>query len=192
MSARAGGLQPPSVGYCLLKCVGAKARMKSRTKLAIGIAGALCCLGILVISPYVQLVLLSSQDESAREIPVTKEYADAMRAAGFPITVQRMFEASSYGGWHGDGSELTAYRYPPRESASLIEALKRKAPDFVWTESRRGAGALDFSGKLLPQDFLPDTDSVVLLVGRPSKGLPMNEYVVDRSRGILYCVSHRF
>jgi hypothetical protein len=47
--------------------------------------------------------------EKAREIQVTRGYAASVRADGFPITVERAFEASSSGNFHGDGASVTAF-----------------------------------------------------------------------------------
>jgi hypothetical protein len=87
---------------------------------------------------------------------------------------------------------LTAYRYPPNESEVLIVALKKKHPEFSWTETRSESVARHSPWTLLPRELLPESDSSTLLVGHMSQGLPMEEYIVDLSRGTLYSVSNRF
>ena len=137
-------------------------------------------------------MLSPSNEKSVSGTPVTSEFVGSMQAAGFPITITRAVSVSSYGGWHGDGQALTAYRYPPHESAALITALQNKHPEFAWTETRSEFVARYSPWTLLPRDLQPASSSSVLLVGRPKEGLPIQEYVVDRSRGTLYSVSNRF
>ncbi len=115
-----------------------------------------------------------------------------MRSAGYPITISGAFQASSYGGWHGDGSSVTAYRFPASESLALLEALKVRSPDYVWSETTTKHAALGDLKNLLPPEFLPSSDSTVLSGGRPAQGLPLLEYVVCPSEGLLYTVSNQF
>jgi hypothetical protein len=137
--------------------------------------------------------MLSAENaESVSETPVTSEFVSSMRAAGFPITISRAVSASSYGGWHGDGQALTAYRYPPHESAALIAALQQKHPEFAWSETRSEFVSRYSPWTLLPRALQPESSSSVLFSGRPKEGSPVQEYVVDRSRGTLYTVSNRF
>ena len=127
-----------------------------------------------------------------REIAVTPQYASSLRATGFPISVQRAFEASSFGGLHGDGASVIAYRYPPNESDALVTALKTRERGFTWSEVP--AQTYDFSSlrQFLPADFLPAPDAWSLLVGQPAEGPPASEFVIDRSRGILYSITNVF
>jgi hypothetical protein len=128
----------------------------------------------------------------SKEIDVTRDYAASVRRDGFPISVERAFEASSFEGLHGDGASVTVYRYPPKESEELLAALKRKEPAFVWQDVP--AETYEFSGlrRLLPPDFLPGRDSFALRVGDPADGVPVQEFVLDRSRGILYVIRNQF
>ncbi len=164
--------------------------MSRVAKVTVCVLGAL---GVAVIAAGV--FFLPSQGAittSASEISVTPAYAADLRSAGFPISVQRAFEAGYTSGWHGDGSAVTAYRYPPGESQAIIEALKRKQPEVVWTETRSGAIDLGPLRDVLPSEFVPSNDSSALLVGLPAKGPPLIEFIVDRTRGIWYSVSNTF
>ena len=153
--------------------------------------GALCCFGTAVVL----VLLLRDVDRprgEKREIPVTPELASSLRAMGLPISVERAFEASSFGGWHGDGASLTAYRYPPTQSNALVDALKSREKAFAWSEVP--AQTYDFAGlrQLLPPGFLPERDAWSLVVGRPADGPPVSEFVVDRAKGTLYSITNVF
>ena len=130
--------------------------------------------------------------EKAREVQVTREYAASVRAGGFPITVERAFEASSFGGFHGDGSPVIVYRYPPPESDTLINTLKRKERSFVWKAI--ALGQYDFSSlqTCFPLISCPAPETSQLLVGCPAEGPPVQEFAVDRSRGILYVFRNQY
>lgn len=165
--------------------------MSRKVEVTLYIAVALC-----VVAAIVGVVILRSisgtSGTSGTEIQVTQSYAEGIRQAGYPITVQKAYEASSFGGWHGDGSLVTAYRYPPGESDALIAALKSQRPDFTWTETPSGAVTVGTVLETLPKEFLPSSDLAMLLVGRTPQGLPIFEFIVDRSRGTLYSVENRF
>ena len=165
--------------------------MSRTAKTLIYATGALC-IAVSVAALLFYRALSSDKNESVSETPVTAEFMTSMQAAGFPISISRAVSASSYGGWHGDGQELTAYRYPPHESAALIAALQRKHPEFSWSETRSEFVTRYSPWTLLPRELHPESSSSVLLTGRPKEGLPIQEYVVDRSRGTLYIVSNRF
>ena len=168
----------------------------SRTKKAIiWIAAALC---LTVVFAYLLFgwafwFYAGKNKESVSETPVTPELVNSMRADGFPVTISRVVSASSYGGLHGDGSSLTAYRYSPDESAALVAALQQKHPEFVWSEMRSEfATSHRASLKLLPPELLPESGASIIFVGRPKGDIPFQEYIVDRSRGLLYIVSNTF
>ena len=163
--------------------------MKRPLKIAI-----FALVGIAVIAACVCLAIIRSlaggNVETANEIKVTPEFAAGMRSAGFPITVERAFEASSYGGWHGDGESLSAYRYLSSESPALITALKVRYPSYVWTATNWDrVGILN---DLLPKEFLPKNDSTPLLVGKPAEGLPLLEFVINPTEGMFYWIDNRF
>jgi hypothetical protein len=132
------------------------------------------------------------RQESASEIVITPEYLQSMRSAGYPISISRAFQASSYGGWHGDGASLEVYRYPASESAALLAALKVRSPDYVWSDTTAKHGTLGDLKNLLPREFLPSSDSATVSEGRPAQDLPLVEYVVCPSAGLLYLISNRF
>lgn len=165
--------------------------MSRTTKTIICVAAALSLAAFVAAILFLQM-FSDKNKESVSEMPVTSEFVNSMRADGFPITISRAVSASSYGGWHGDGQSLTAYRYLPGESGALIAALQQKHPDFSWSESRSEFVARYPPWTLLPRELQPDSNASILIVGRPKEGLPLQEYVVDRSRGILYMVSNGF
>lgn len=154
-------------------------------------AGAVCC-----FAAAIALVLLlrdaGQPRGETREIPITPQYASSVRAAGFPITVQRALEANSFGGFHGDGASVTIYRYPATESDALVSAVKTRERGFTWSEVP--AQKYDFSSlrRFLPSEFLPAPDAWSLLVGRPAEGPPVSEIVIDPARGTLYCITNVF
>ena len=182
----------PSTRCRSLRVAGSLRFVVSRTiKSLIYVGAALCVVAGVAMLLVVQWISPRNK-ESMWETPVTPEFMSSMRTAGFPISVSRVVSASSYGGWHGDGAELTAYRYPPSESEALIVALKQRHPEFSWIETRSEFVVRHSPWKLLPRELLPESDSSTLLVGHASEGSPMEEYIVDRSRGTLYSVSNRF
>jgi hypothetical protein len=154
------------------------------------IVGLCLATGTVVLSLVVRQAM--APEEKAREVHVTRELAASLRADGFPITVERAFEASSFDGFHGDGASVTVYRYPPAESDTLIIALKRRGRTFVWEDIALGEFGFSSLGHLLPPDFLPTPDTSQLLVGYPAEGPPVQEFAVERSRGILYVITNRF
>lgn len=164
----------------------------SRTKKTIVALGAALCLAVVVTALLFLSMLTDARKESVSETRITPEFVSTMRAAGFPITISRAVSAGSYGGWHGDGQSVTAYRYPPGESDALIAALQQKHPDFTWTETRSESVARYSPWTLLPRELQPESGASMLFVGRPKEGLPLEVYVVDRSRGTLYSVSNTF
>jgi hypothetical protein len=127
-------------------------------------------------------------NETANEIAVTDQYKAAVNGI-FSITLERAFEASSYGGLHGDGTALTIYKFPPSECPALINVLKFKHPEFTWSNSFADSASFLGLKHLIPKELLPVPNSR-LLVGRPSP--PLNEFYLDESRGILYDVTSRY
>ena len=156
----------------------------------------LCLASVIGIVGIGYLILIRSlagnQQESASEIVLTPKYLQAMRIAGYPITIIQAFQASSYGGWHGDGASLKVYRYPASESDSLLEALKVRSPDYKWSDTISQYASLGHLKDLLPDDFLPSSERTILIEGRPTQGLPLLEYVVCPSEGLYYSISHQF
>lgn len=134
----------------------------------------------------------AKQQETAQEISITPEYIEAMRSAGYPITVTRAYTVSSYGGWHGDGSSMTVFRYLPSESEALIAALKIRSPDYVWADILSEQSILAGSRSQFPNDLLPRSGDSRVVEGKPAEGLPLLEYIVCPSEGLLYTVSNQF
>ena len=167
--------------------------MKCPVKTALISGGTLLALAGVAYLIFFRIFLTGGdQTETASEMIVTPEYVQGVRSAGYPITVSRAFQASSYGGWHGDGSSVTAYRFPSPESLALVAALKVRSPDYAWSETTTKHATLGDLKNLLPPEFLPSSDSTALSEGRPAQGLPLLEYVVCPSEGLLYTVSNQF
>jgi hypothetical protein len=164
----------------------------SRITKAIVWIAAVLCLAVVVAVFFLGRVFGDNMKESVSETPVTSALMSSMQAAGFPITVTRAVSASSHGGLHGDGQSLIAYRYPPQESDALIAALQQKHPNFSWIEERSEFVARYSPWTLLPRELRPEGVSSVFYVGRPKDSMPLQEYVVDRVRGVLYVVSNTF
>ncbi|MDB6131949.1 MAG: hypothetical protein JWM59_192 [Verrucomicrobiales bacterium] len=129
--------------------------------------------------------------ESAAEVVVTPEFSRQLQSAGYPINVTKAFEASSHGGWHGDGSSVSVYRYDPRESPGLVSALKARMPDFEWEESRAAYGIFVDLGRLLPKSFLPSSERTATVHGQPPAD-PSREYIVLPNEGLFYMVKNTF
>ena len=132
------------------------------------------------------------QNRSAQEIVITPEYVEAMRAAGYPITVTRAFKANSYDGWHGDGSSVSVYQYLPTESDALLEALKVRSPDYVWTEITSQSSTLSGARSFIPFDLLPSSSTAMIIEGKPAEGLPLLAYAVSPADGLLYTISNQY
>jgi hypothetical protein len=164
--------------------------MNSIAKALIVIGSAICFFGILFVLSF--RTLSPENEETTYETPVTPENSNSMRADGLPITVSRIAFTSSYGGWHGDGTAVTAYRYGPSDSEALVAALARRHPEFSWQETQAEFVTCGSPWTLLPRDLRPESKSSVLLMGRAEKGDHTLEYAVDRARGTLYSVSNRF
>lgn len=163
----------------------------SRTTKTVTFIAAALCLAVVVAALLFLRMFSDQRKESVSETPVTPEFVSSMRTAGLPITISRAVSASSYGGWHGDGQSVTAYRYPPDQSAALIAALQAQNLDFSWGETSSESVARYSPWTLLPRELQPESGAM-LLVGHPKEGLPLEEYVVDRARGTLYTVSNTF
>ena len=167
--------------------------MKRPVKIALISGGTLLALaGVAYLIFFWIFLAGGEQQETASEMVVTPGYVQGMKSAGYPISISRAYQASSYGGWHGDGSSVTAYRFPSEESLVLMAALKVRSPDYVWSETTTKHSTMGELKNLLPHEFLPSSDSVTLSEGRPAQGLPLLEYVVCPSEGLLYTVSNQF
>ncbi len=165
--------------------------MKRRTKFVIGIIGAFCSLGLLLVLPFVFLALMSGQATTAQEIPVTEERREQMRAVGYPITLLREFEVSSSSGFNGDGTTINANLFPARESADLVAALKRNLPDHTWGETSLGMAVSGTSLlQKLPTAFWPAGGAAPVLAGGFTNRT-LERIAVDRTNGFLYFISWR-
>lgn len=148
----------------------------------------ICLLVLGAILGGVTLLMLrlfsGSSREIAREIPAG--------TTAYPISISRAFEASSHGGWHGDGTSLSAYRFPASQSPALLAALKEREPGYVWREIKADFNSLGDLKSLLPRDFLPSSGRSMIMEGRPAEGPPYREYVICPSEGLFYSIRHQF
>ena len=129
--------------------------------------------------------------ETAEEVPVTPELIQSFKQDGYPITVERAFSVSRYGGWHGDGEEATVYKFDPKDAPELCRALKERHRDYRWGHSSSESTTIHYLEHLLPDELVPDAQST-LLSGRPTEGIPIGEIFVDPDRGLLFTVTNRF
>lgn len=98
---------------------------------------------------------------------------------------------SRSGGWHGDGTDVSAYTFPPSESEILIAALRRTHDALEWSEIRGVPGTpLGDVWQLLPAGFLPPNPPT-LVVGRPLTESSNIYYYVDRTNGLFYVAVFR-
>lgn len=152
-------------------------------------------LTVIAVAAIGLILVLRSVDggrqEMAQEIEITASFASDLRLAGFPITIERGFSASSHGGWHGDGTSVTAYKFPTREVPALREALEKKFPMYAWIESTSQLTAIASLQHLFPAELVP-APQAQLLHGRPAEGIPFDECFLDESKAILYLVSNTF
>lgn len=129
--------------------------------------------------------------ETTGEVPITDELSSDLSFAGFPITLQRGFEVSSYGVKSGVGISLTAFQFPPTEAAGLIEALKAKNPEYEWSNPTSDRWIPKFLGHLIPPELLPRKGTSDLLWCKPVQGPAISELVIAPSDGLLYFIDTR-
>jgi len=157
---------------------------------------AITAVGVTIVVAYLLFIRAlhasSEQQRSSKEIEVTPEYAQAMRFAGYPISVTRAYQAGSYDGWHGDGSSVSIFQYPATESDALLAALKVRSPDYVWSETTSETSTLGGARSLIPSEFLPSARSSIIVEGKPAEGLPLLEYAVSPADGLLYTISNQY
>ena len=105
------------------------------------------------------------------------------------------FQASSYGGWHGDGGSVDIYLVDPSGTDDLIVGLKRfheakrkESPehyDYEWSESPRpDLSSLD---DLIPERFQPE--SGVYVIGRDRNRT--HTISIERQKGYVCFASSR-
>lgn len=167
--------------------------MSRRRKWLLVFAGVALGFFLLVLGFVgVGFMLLTSGDETtAQEIPVTEERREQMRSAGYPVTLLREFEVSSYNGFNGDGLTINANLFPAREAADLVAALKQKLPDHTWGESSVGSAVSGTSLlQKLPVAFWPAGGAAPVLAGG-STNQTLERIAVDRTNGVLYFISWR-
>lgn len=111
------------------------------------------------------------------------------------IRVMAGFEASKYGGWHGDGGSIDIYLVEPSGTDELIAGLKRfheekqkewpKDYDYEWSESSRpDLNSLDH---LIPEKFQPSPG--VYVIGRERNG---NHVIsIEKQQGYVCFASSR-
>jgi hypothetical protein len=157
--------------------------MKRDYKITLWIFGCLTTLGLLLIAAFSWSLSTSSPSEIVTRELSDQELHRALGHLSSDIEVTAGFEASEYGGWHGDGGRVTIYLIDPNKAEGLLNGIKsfhqqklKEDPDsytynYEWeTLSRPKLRSLDH---LIPEKFQP----------------PADEYTVGRSRNRLHTVS---
>jgi len=157
--------------------------MKRGYKITLWILGCLTILGLLLVAAFSWSLSTSSPPEIvARELTEDK-LSNALSHLCPDIQVSGGYEASEYGGWHGDGGSVTIYLIDPAKAEKLLSEIKsfhqhklKDDPDsftynFEWeTLSRPKLSSLDH---LIPKKFQP----------------PEDEYIIGRSRDRRHSIS---
>lgn len=106
------------------------------------------------------------------------------------VRVEKGFFASAYGGWHGDGSEMLAYKIRPSDIPALEAGLKTKYPAYRWDEVIVRYSTVWYLAKQVPAEFRP-AENARMLRGAP-EGTAFQECYLDRQRGLFFFVSNRY
>ncbi len=169
--------------------------MKRPIKIAIWSVATIFALGLTLW--VILLWNLSSGSGSTvetRELSA-EELAQSMKYLAPSIRVISGFEASSYGGWHGDGGSIDIYHVEPSGTDELIAGLKRfhaekrkewpEDYDYEWSESSRpDLSSLD---RIVPAKFQPGPG--VYVIGRLRYG--SHTISIERQTGYVCFASSR-
>lgn len=115
------------------------------------------------------LIYSSRQQEGVRQFR-SNELPGRLNHFDPSIRLVGGFEASSYGGWHGDGSNTSIYLIAPEDIDRLIEGLERyhdrqrqqwpEQYEFKWSESSRPE--LGGPENMIPARFRPRRDTYLI------------------------------
>jgi hypothetical protein len=144
------------------------------------LVAAIACLGFWTMNS-------GNMVHTAYEVKLPRDYV----YVGNEITLvhaEKAFFASAYGGWHGDGSEMTAYKVRSADVPLLLAALRRKYPNFSWEERFVPHSDVGYLAKQMPPEFRP-AETTRLLHGVAADGARRLEYYFDRQLEVLFAVS---
>ena len=113
-----------------------------------------------------------------------------MKTGASSVPVEKAYFASAYGGWHGDGSEMTAYKIRSADVPALLTGLRTKYSAYRWEEHRALHSDVWYLAKQVPAEFRP-ADNARLLHGMPGDGSGWLEFYFDRQLEVLFVVSSR-
>jgi hypothetical protein len=129
--------------------------------------------------------------EVAEPVELPPDYVLKIEGRNMEAVVEKAFCASSHGGWHGDGTDVTAYQIKIRDLPRFLEKLKENTPGYSWKDERAEFSSIAGISRLFPDNFRPIPDER-LLHGRPADGPATAEYYFNRRRSILYIVINTF
>jgi hypothetical protein len=144
-----------------------KRRLKIAIWISVGVVGLCFTIWILL---YLRVASdFGAARDKGSEIPA-HQLVESLNHLNPTIHVLAGFEASSYGGWHGDGGSVDIYLIDPSGIEQLIAGLKRyhdeQQYNYRWSESPRPD--LNDLARLIPKKFLPKVD--VFVIGRSQSG----------------------
>ena len=125
-------------------------------------------------------------DYYSREIATTSEHITGLKREGYPISINRAFQAGQEGGVTGDIADLKVYRYPLSQSDALIAFLKHKYSTYAWNETAASFGTFHGLDSHLPPDLRPAESSTFYVVGTSPHNRGDHTYFVDCSVGLFY------
>lgn len=169
--------------------------MKRPIKIAIWSVATIFALGLTLWVLLLWNLSSGSGSTVERRELSAEELAQSMKHLAPSIRVISGFEASSYGGWHGDGGSIDIYHVEPSGTDELIAGLKRfheekrkewpEDYDYEWSESSRpDLSSLD---RLVPAKFQPGPG--VYMIGRLRNG--SHTISIERQTGYVCFASSR-
>jgi hypothetical protein len=124
----------------------------------------------------------------AQRVPLSPGYAFRTGESGHATPVEQAFFASSHGGWHGDGEDVTAYKVSHDALASLIATLRAELPGYEWADELPDHSVIAHLLAVLPPTLRPRS-GIPWLCGRPVGEAPLRYYYVDREHAVLMVVT---
>jgi hypothetical protein len=141
--------------------------MKRPIKIALWTVASIAVTGFLIYSALMGIMLHDSHEQTAAGEKTSKDLVNILRHFDPSVRVLGAFEASSYGGWHGDGGSVTIYLIDPSGVDALIAGIDRyrqtqnlqfpNESDFVWAEGTRPD--LSGLGDHIPKKYQPPKDT---------------------------------
>lgn len=161
-------------------------------KLARSIKLALCGIGaVLALCSSVFLIMIcafscdSSYSVSETRV-LTRNELRSLNRYDPSIRVLAGFEASEYGGWHGDGGSIEIYLFEPSRTERLISQLKIIHSDWEWFETSRPD--FNFLEDHIPERFRPKPGGFEIGRDRHSS----QKIVVGKDNGYVSFATSRF